>query len=274
MAAIEKGKSKEVPAAAKNAKGKNTDDFEFDIDWGGAKPKKIYRGSFLYIKNNATYCEEHFEVYKDKKELTLNFISSIMSRVSTGEFLKLMVDYKVSKDYVPLKVSVKKDLGSEKVEEIYLYDSKKNVVNYTFKNKRSKHRSQINTSPRFHIFTPAACTSMLFFLSKKFDATSKNIYSVISSPNQWEYEHELKIRTVALERVSLTTEAVNVNGTDLQAIHYRLTEDVKNQEEEEGSPPAPTIQVYLSRHQAIPYSLVSDDGTTINIKFLNNLEEE
>ncbi|MBI2520122.1 MAG: hypothetical protein HYV97_06885 [Bdellovibrio sp.] len=274
MATPDKGKTKEAPAVKKSGKGKDQDDFEFDIDWGGAKPKKIYRGSFLYQRNGSTYCEEHFEVYKEKKELTLNFLSSIMSRVSTGEFLKLMVDYKVSKDYVPLKVTVKKDLGSEKVEENYLYDSKKNIVNYTFKNKRSKHRSQISTSPRFHIFTPAACTSMLFILSKKFDATSKNIYSVISSPNQWEYQHELKLTTVALERVSLTSETINVNGTDLQAIHYRFTEDIKNQAEDEDAPPPATIQVYLSRHQAIPYSLVSDDGTAINIKFLNNLEEE
>ena len=271
-------KNRDVPILKKGAKSKEEvdDDFEFSIDWGQSKPVKIYRGAYTYLRNGSPYCEENFEVYRDKKEFTFNFLSSIMSRVSTGEFLKLTVDYKVTKDYVPLKVTVKKDLGREKVEETYLYDSKKNVVNYTFKNKRNLHRCQITTNPRFHIFTPAACTSMLFFLSKKFDVTSKNIYSVLSSPNQWEYKHELKFRTVSLERVSLTSETINLNGADLQAIHYRFTEDIKNEDEKEKEAVAlqPIIQVYLSRHQAIPYSLVSDEGTVINIKFLNNLEQE
>jgi len=254
------------------ANDKETLEFEFDL--GPNKPKKIHRGAYNFIKNDSVYAEESFEVYRDKKELTLNFVSNMLSRVSTGELLKIQVNYQVSKDFVPLKVIVKKDLGREKVEESYKFDTKKNLLNYTFKNKRAKHTDQINTPPRFHIFTPSACCSMLFLLSKKFDTTAKNFYTSIQSINQWDYEHELIVKTVCLERISLTSESINIGGNELQAVQYRLFEDIRGQEAAKDFVKPPSLKVYQSRHNGVPYSINSEDGTMVQIKFFHNLEDD
>jgi|GEM_PF-411301 len=262
------------PSPDKGGKSKDSNsDLGMNIDFGSSKPKKVIRGAFQYNLNGNIYCEENFEIYRDKKEMLITYFSESMSRVSTGELLKISVEYQVTKDYVPQKVIVKKDLGKEKVEEIFKFDSKKNILSYTFKNKRSKHTQQVNTSPRFHVFTPSACTSILFFLSKKFDATSKNIYFVISSKNQWEYEHPVDSKMVALEKISLTSDTIKIGGQEVQAVHYKLIEDNKNEGAAKDAKPA-TIQVFLSRHYAVPYQLIAEDGTIIQIKYLNNLDDE
>ena len=244
-----------------------------DLDFGLSKPKKVYRGAFNYLRANSVYSEEAFEVWRDRKEMTYNYVSEIHSRVSTGELLKVFINYQVGKDFIPVRVVVKKDLGKEKTEETYSFNSKKNILDYQFKNRRVKEKLEISTPPRFHIATPAACCSMMFILTKKFDSTGKNLYSVFTCDNKWDYESPPEQKSLALERVSITSESVMINEQEVQAIQYRLYEDPKNEDHKNIVKP-PGINVWLSRHIAIPYSLTSDDGTKITVKYLNHLESE
>lgn len=183
------------------------------------KYKRTYRGAYSYQKDGVSYTEENFEVFKSKKEFSLDFLVETLTRVSTGELLKTQILYRVNKDFVPTKVEVHRNLGKESVVERYKFDNKKNVLTYTFRNKFGREKIEMNTPPRFHLSVPAACCSMLFILSKKFDATGKNFYSLIQSVNQWTFEEKLISKNIAVERISLTSETIYVDGKELQAIH-------------------------------------------------------
>jgi hypothetical protein len=249
---------------------------------GTAKLKKVFRGAYNYYRDGQIYSEETFEVFKDTKELNIIFQSQILSRVSTGELLKIETEYTVNKDWIPVKVQVSKFLGRESVEEHYKLDVKSNLLVYNLKSKHTKDKQTMSTPPRFHIATPTTASSMLFFLSKKFDATTRNFYTVISSKNRWTNEHPLEIKTYSVEKLSLTAEAMMVNGMEVQALKYRIMEDVKEEPQGKGKARAkeaeivrpPQLVVGLSRHYSIPYRVEADEQNKIEIKFLNNLQEE
>jgi hypothetical protein len=245
-----------------------------DLELLGPKVQKVYRGAYRSMKGNNVFSEETFDVYRDKKELTFTFITEAIARVSTGELLKIYTNYQVGKDFVPLYVQIKKDLGKESSEEIFKLDDKKNILKYTFKSKRSKETQEITVPPRFHISTPTFCTSMLFFLSKKFDATSKNYYTVYQSMNKWDFEHPLVSKSIGLERISLTSETIFISGVELQAVQYKVFEDPKTFDPTGMSGPSKNLFVYLSRYHAIPYSIRGDDNLIIQVKYFNNLAGE
>ena len=64
---------------------------------------------------------------------------------------------------------------------------------------------------------------------------------------------------------------MNIDGQNVQATQYKMydeTTDFKNLKE------PPHIKIFLSQHGAIPYMIRSDDGTKIQIKYLNDLTEK
>jgi hypothetical protein len=243
-------------------------------DLFGPKVQKMYRGAYRYQRNNSIYTEESFEVYRDKKELTFTFISEVLGRVSTGELLKIHVTYQVGKDFVPQSVTVRKELGKEQAEELYRLDAKQNMLKYTFKNKRDRQVIEMNVPPRFHICTPTMASSMTFFLSKKFDATSKNFYTFLQSYNSWNFEKKPSSKGMVLERLSLTSESIFIDGHELQAVQYKLSEDSKGLDFSNNQNTINSAFIYLSRFHAIPYSIRTDEGSLIQIKYFNNLIDE
>lgn len=242
---------------------------------GTNKQKKIFKGAYEYKRDGLVYCDENFEVFKDTKELTTIYKANLTSRVSTGELLKITVEYVCNKDWVPIRVSINKTLGREFIEETFKLDSKANILNYQLKSKHSKEKSSITIPPRFHIQTPCAASSIVFLLSKKFDSTTKNLYSVYASENNWSFESPVVNKTVAMEKMGLGTEEIEINGSKVQAVKYRLIDEQKedkNSKEKKDYKPA-SLTVYLSRHIAIPYRIEFDKTNKIEIKFLNNLQE-
>lgn len=234
---------------------------------------KVYRGAYRYFKGETVYCEEEFEVYKDRKELGLTFFANLTSRVATGELLSIYVDYQISKDFIPQKVLIEKSLGKDFVTEIYDFDKKKGHVDYLFITKKDKNHTQITCPPKFSITTPCACTSMLSLKTKKEDTTSKNYYQLISSRNNWKFEEGPYPSSMTLERVGLGTEGILIEGQTVQATVYRLFsgEDLEKAEDINA---LPTLKVYLSKFAAIPYQIKSQSGEKIQIKYLNNLDKD
>jgi hypothetical protein len=238
-----------------------------------AKEDKIFRGAYNYFKNESIYSEEVFDVYRDRKELSSHFVSEVHSRVSTGELLIVNVDYTISKDFVPQLVVINRSLGNEKVQETYRFNSKKNTITYIFEGSDETVEKEIATAPKFHIATPTACTSMLFLRSKKYDTTSKNLYTVFSAYNQWRFNEEPKAKTIGIQRLSLTPERLNIEGHVVQATQYKMFEDHESLNENEPVL-APSLNVWLSQHMTIPYIIHSDDGNKVVIKYLNNLSKD
>lgn len=233
--------------------------------------EKFYRGAYNYIKNEVKYSEEFFEVYKDRKTNGFHFLSQIHSRVATGELLMIHVHYHVNKDYIPVHVEIKRSLGEESVREVFDYNPRKGNMTYFFLSEDEEIQKEFNAPPKFHIATPTVASSNLYLRSKKFDSTAKNHYSFYCSTNQWEYEKPPFMKNVAVEKASTSAENLTIEGQNLQAIEYRIYEDIKDQK---SSSQDPFVKVYLSQHISLPYLLKGDDGTKIQVQYLNDLTEK
>ncbi len=236
------------------------------------KNDKIYRGAFNYYRNDNIYAEESFEVYFEKKENSFITISESLARVSTGEILTIRVEFVVNKEYIPTYVSIHKGMGKEFTKETFKYNNKRSFIQYLFENsKNEQHEEDILTAPKYHIATPNASPSMLFLKSKKIDVTGKNAFNILYTTNQWEFKESPKFRNVIIERANLTNEKMNIDGQNVQATQYKLTDaDADNK----GLKDPPHIKIFLSQHAAIPYVIRTDDGTKIQIKYLNNLNKD
>ncbi len=241
------------------------------------KSEKFIRGAFDYLHNGHVYAEETFEVFRENKELTTTFKSWLISRVSTGELLKVNVDFTISKKFIPTKVIVDKALGNEIVKEEYRFSSRRNVIEYLFTNKKSgqKKNLEFSTNPIFHIMVPAACTSFLFIKSKKFDSTTKNGYHIFTSFNKWKYRWPPDSQMIFLERLSSTLEKVKMDSrNEVTGMRYRMEPDSDSDSDRS----LPAMEVLLSEHSSIPY-LIRDfpdsEGNIaheVRIKYLNNLD--
>jgi hypothetical protein len=237
------------------------------------KDDKIYRGAFIFNRNENTYAEESFEVYRDKKEQSFHYISEAVVKVTTGEILNLHVEYIVNKEYIPTFVLIEKLMGKEVSKETYEYNSRRNHLVYTFTSSKGDEPvvTEIATAPKFHIATPTAASSMLFMRSKKFDASGKNFFNILVANNQWDFKEVPVFKNVVLERSGLTAEKMNIDGQNVQATQFKMYDegtDFKNIKE------PPHIKVFLSQHAGIPYLVRTDDGTKIQIKYLNDLTEK
>jgi hypothetical protein len=236
------------------------------------KNDKIYRGSFNYFRNENQYAEETFDVYRDKKEQTFHYVSEVIARVSTGEILTIHVEYVVNKEFIPIFVMIEKLMGKDFSKEIYEYNVKRNFILYAIKNsKGDEEKMEIATAPKFHIATAASACSMLFLRSKKLDSSGKNSFNFLIGNNQWDFKETPKFKNVIVERANLTNEKINIEGQNVQATQYKIFddgEDLKSVKE-----PA-HIRVYISQHGGIPYLIKGEDGTKIQIKFLNDLSDK
>ncbi len=230
---------------------------------------KVLRGSYNYYRFNNIYSEEIFEVYRDRQDFSMSFYADIHSRVATGELLTINVDVKLSKEFVPTYVKVVKALGQDLATETYTYHKATSTVEYTFETENESEIATIPISSKFHVATPAACSSMVFLKSKKEDTTSKNFYHLIQTDNKWKYESVPQVKMIAMQRVGTGTENVVIDGHSVQATHYRLFEDNNDSVD---MPAA--LKVHISKHATIPYTIKSEDGTRIQIKFLNDLDRD
>lgn len=252
--------------------------------FGKKSPKvhanKIYEGTYEFYRHSNLYSEETFEVYRDNKDHTYNFIALLHSRLSTGEVLNMHLDYIVSKDFIPLKVQIQKKLRDQTVNEYFIYDSSNSRIHYRFAKDKYKKDLQMITPPKFHIATSFACTSMLFTKSKKIDNNITNTYHFIISNNLWEYKHPLTSKTIALDSVSSVSEVLNIDGNDVASTQYRLYE--YNEAHKKKSPSSKetdeknatgAVQVHMSHHMGIPYIINENNNTKMQIKYLQNLEK-
>lgn len=230
---------------------------------------KIYRGAYSYLRNKNVYSEEQFEVYKNKQDLSMKFFIDTHSRVITGELLTISIDYFVSKDFIPQEVKISRTLGEQTVVEKYIHTPQKNSLTYSFDSGEEIIEKTILTAPIFHICVPAVATSMLYLKSKKEDTTGKNTYTVLQSYNQWQFDKVPHSRLLIVQRASSRPENLNIEGNNIQATPYKIFEsdDISSLNDS-------CIYAYISKYATIPYMIRSDDGTKIQIKYLNNLDSD
>lgn len=239
--------------------------------------KKIFRGAYNYIKKEGAYAEEQFEVYRDGQDQAMHFLAKLHSRVSSGELFSIDVHYSLTKDYQPTFLNIKRSMGTEMVQEIFDVNPRKALLNYIFVSEEEEISREINTPPKFHLTAPVACSSMVFLRSKKFDATSKNYYTFMSSANQWTFEKDPYSHNITVQRITATAENIVIEGNNLQAIDYRMIEDSNTDQGDNDaklSTGQDSLKISVSPYITIPYLLRSPDGTRIQIKYLNNLTDK
>lgn len=236
------------------------------------KGEKILRGAYNYYRKDHLYAEESFEVYRKTKLHQIYFEGEMLARVMTGELLKINVAYTVDKDYTPIKVQIIKSLGEQLSKEIFLFDHSTSELKYQFECGESKHTETISTGAKFFITTPLSCCSMLFLWSKKFDSVGKNYYSFFSTLNQWKHTEPIVNNNIVVERASQTSESLKIDGNNVTAIQYKLFEKVESEDSKDLKIAPNFLSIWVSQHQTIPYIIKDKQGSTITIKYLNNLD--
>ncbi len=235
--------------------------------------KKIYRGAYDYISDDKSYAEEIFNVYKDVKESTLTFESQLTCRTPSGEFLLVSTEVIANKDYIPIKVTIKKSLGKEAAEERFSYDNRTNRLKYVFECNGEEFTSENPTTPKFHIATPTAVTGVLFTKANRISINSRVLQNVITSTNNWNYKSEPVTKVIALERLSLTSCPIKIKDKSMEGTHFAIYKSGGDSVSEQNTKSTEVINVFLSKYDGIPYLIEENKNNRIEIKYLNNLDE-
>lgn len=236
------------------------------------KGDKVCRGAYDYFKRDTMYAEEEFEVYKDRKDLYTTFIANLYARIPTGELLTTYVDYVVTKDFMPHNLYIERTLGKNTIQENYSFDDKENRLNYHYSGPKAKKHVQIATPSKFSLTTPTTSTSFTFLKSKKEDPLAKNYYNVVGADNNWSFEKGPDTKVVVMERLGIGSESISIDGKQLQSVPYKLFDSEDLEDGEEAANTAPFLNVFMSSIVTIPYQIKSDDGTKIQVKYLNDFD--
>lgn len=247
---------------------------------------RLYRGAYNYYHDSVPYTEETFQVFREKKELRFHYDSEVITRVASGEILKINVNYVITKDWLPNFVQISKSLGTNYVVEKFSYNPRKNFLRYTFESTHDKKDDTFTTPPRFSIQTPSVASSMIFLNSKKIDQTARNYFHVFYSQNEWRYEDKIKSKNHVLERAKIgEVDTIKVGTANLQAIEYVMSqEEVLDDKKKEQKDPSlkgdeasglkqNSLVIYMSKHMSIPYKIIQNPNTYIEIKYLNDFTE-
>lgn len=223
----------------------------------------ILEGSYLYYEHDTNYAQEDFKLVHISDLAQFHMHAEILSRIKTGEFLKMIVRYEMTNHFIPFLVHIEKSIGNKFVQETFRCDLNAQEVYYTFQTPKGKHEFKKPYSSKHYLTSPAFSTSALWTLSKKMDVTGRTAVTLVSSPNEWTYEGPPQDRVIYTEYKNREMEDYRLNNAQLSAAHLCLYENDLSASTV-GEVPA---NIYLSKYFGIPYQFVQGD-TKINIKSL------
>ena len=234
--------------------------------------EKILEGKYLFFKDENQYSEETFAISKeDSATGNYHYSSELLSRVPSGEFLKIKVNYLTTSSFQPVDVKIERSLGDSSSTEHYTIDQQTKQVNYNFFNAKGSHDFEKNISGRFHISTPAFVTSTLMTQMKKMNATQTTSYNILTTDNIWEYNGHFIESQIALEMKSISAVDIIVNDKELQAIHCLVTDNPTSEGKITESSAA---NFYLSKHFNLPYLATFPGNIEVKIDRLKILEND
>jgi hypothetical protein len=218
------------------------------------KAEIILEGTYLYYKGQVNYSQEEFKLVHFSDEEVFHFYAEILSRLENGEFLKILIRYEMNSQFIPSLVRIEKSLGNKYALETFKMDNSTFELKYTFQTNQKAQEFKKNVTSKHHLTSPAICTSAIFTLSKKMDANARSPILLISSPNDWSYLGPPVEKTIFAEFKSRDYNEFQLHGNSLSASHLCLFEkDIGTSSNE-----AP-VELYLSKHFAIPYQLSYGD---------------
>jgi len=213
----------------------------------------ILEGSYQYFQKDVNYSQENFKLIHAPETKNYYISAEILSRIETGEFLKVMVRFEMNGHFNPIFVRIEKILGSQYSQETFNFDLIAQELKYTFKNSISSQDFTRSLSTKHYLGSPAFSTSAIFTLTKKLDATSRTPIPLINSQNDWIYESPPQEKVIYAELKAKDVLDFKLNNTPLSASHLCLYEF--NEASSSDNP----VDIYVSKHYAIPYQLIHGD---------------
>ena len=233
------------------------------------KSEKLFEGTYQYFLQGQNYSQENFSVEIQEETHEITYLSEIMSRVETGEFFKMHVQYVVNQFYAPQLITIEKSLGEKLAKEIFEIDHQNHLLRYTFKSNHASHTVERPFSSKHHIAVPCFLTSALFTLTKKIDTTSRTPVIFITPKNEWEFGGAPEDKVMWVDLKAHDTEDLIIGGAPLTASKYELHE-----EDALTGSGKPGAQLWVSKHLGLPYQLEERDGAKIVIRKLKKLRQE
>lgn len=225
----------------------------------------ILEGSYTYFQKQVNYSQENFKLAHLPDENAYHVYSEVVSRIETGEFLKILVRYEMTSQFLPSAVRIEKSLGNKYALENYKIDVANLELHYTFQNSQGSQDYKKAVSAKHYIAAPTVSTSALFTLSKKFDATGRTPVILISSDNEWAYEAPPTEKMVFAEFKTRDMADYQLNGNSLSASHLCLYEHDSSHVGQEA-----TTDLFLSKHFSVPYELKHGDQRFVISKLKRN----
>ncbi len=214
----------------------------------------LLEGSYFYYEKGINYSQENFKFIHHLDKQHYQVMSEVLSRIETGEFLKINVSYELNSQFLPLHVRIEKSIGNNYSLENFVCDHNAGQLHYIFQNATTQQEFNRPMSSRHYISAPSFATSCLFTLSKKFDTTGRTPVHLISSTNDWSYQAAPNEKIVYAEWKTKDMDDYFVGGNSLSASHLMVYQnDSTNADVEQ------PVNFYVSKHFGIPYQMVHSD---------------
>jgi hypothetical protein len=215
-------------------------------------------GSYLYYQKDVNYSQENFKLVHLPDAQSYHFYAEILSRIETGEFLKILVRYEMNSHFIPLFVRIEKSIGNRYALETYKVDVTNMQLYYTFQDSRTTQEFKRTVSAKHYLTSPAVCTSAVFTLTRKFDATGRTPVVLVSTDNEWSYQGPPSDKIIHAEFKSRDLSDFKLHGNSLSAGHLCLYEYDSSHPSLEDP-----VELYLSKHYSVPYQLNHGDQKII-----------
>ncbi len=214
----------------------------------------LLEGSYFYYEKGTNYSQENFKLIQLNDKQNYQVLSEVLSRIETGEFLKITILYEMNAQFLPLHVRIEKSIGNNYALENFKCDHHAGQLHYTFQNSTSQQEFHRPISSRHYIAAPSFATSCLFTLSKKFDTNGRTPVVMLSSANDWSYQSAPNEKIIYADWKIKEVEDYKVNGSDLSASHLMIYQnDSTNADIEQ------PVSFFVSKHFGIPYQMIHGD---------------
>lgn len=211
----------------------------------------LLEGSFFYYEAGTSYSQENFRFVQLLDRPHFQVIAEVLSRIDTGEFLKINVLYELNAQFHPVQVRLEKSIGNNYSLENFRIDPQAGQLHYTFQNGNIEQEFHRPVTSRHFIAAPAFSTSCLFTLSKKFDPVGRTAVNLISSSNDWTYQAPPQEKIVYTEWKMKDLQDYKIGEASLSASHLLVYQNDSSApaSEEPGN-------FFVSKHYGIPYQLL------------------
>jgi hypothetical protein len=214
------------------------------------QPEILLQGTYLYYEKDVNYSQEEFRFMRMPDAQSYQFNAEILSRVESGEFLKIKVRYEMNNFFTPQSVQIEKSLGTKYAKETFRIEPLTLEMLYTFEGSQSSHDFKRTVSTKHYLTSPAFCTTAAFTLTNKFNSQERTPITLISSVNEWNFETNPIDKVIFAEFKSRDVQDFKVLGKSLSASHLCLFENDSSYPNAEDP-----VELFLSKHYSVPYQM-------------------